>query len=177
MKTEEIRQRWSTHIQPAQLAVVEHRCALVCGARPLRPEESALVGARLDVAWLLAEVDRLRHALIATEHEVCQTLGAALGYPFAPGPDGKEDSSAGICVGEHVAGSLALEAAAKLRGALTLLSPAVGDVAMGFEAQAAKLCPGDESPAAMRWTSDRSYEVHACPLCQSPRPCECKRLP
>jgi len=61
------------------------------------------------VAELREEVERLRAALIATEHEVCQTLGAALGYPHDPeGP--------GICVGDHVAGSLAMEAAERIRG-------------------------------------------------------------
>ena len=65
--------------------------------------------ARLDVAWLLAEVTRLRAALRTTEHEVCQTLGAALGYPHDP-------EGSGICVGDHVAASLAMEAAARIRG-------------------------------------------------------------
>lgn len=89
-------------------------------ARPGATESPALWAERFayapaDVAWLLGEVARLRAALIATEHDVCQTLGAALGYPHDPGPDGEPDPSAGICVGDHVAASLAMEAAERLR--------------------------------------------------------------
>ena len=64
-----------------------------------------------------------RPALVATEHEVCQTLGAALGYPHDP-------EGSGICVGDHVAGSLAMEAAGRIRR-LSAALDAEGYEAMG----------------------------------------------
>ena len=62
------------------------------------------------------EVERLRAALIKQQHEIQQTLGEALNYPkFSddqknfPGATGD-----GVCVGDHVAESLAAEAAKEL---------------------------------------------------------------
>lgn len=63
------------------------------------------------------EAARLRAALTATEHEVKQTLGRALGYPRYCDDQqnfpGTTDTD-GVCTGEHVAGSLATEAAAAI---------------------------------------------------------------
>ena len=71
------------------------------------------------LAALVAEVRRARAACARQSHEIEQVLGKALGYPlFGPemSPDGVPDGF--VCVGEHVAESLADEAAARI-GALT----------------------------------------------------------
>lgn len=67
-----------------------------------------------DALKLLAELRRLRAACSKQNDEVCQTLGRALGYPrYAddqknfPGATGDD-----VCVGEHVAETLAMEVAA-----------------------------------------------------------------
>lgn len=61
----------------------------------------------------IAEIDRLRAAIAAQSHAIEQTLGKALGYPrFADDkknfPDATGDD---VCVGEHTAETLAVEAA------------------------------------------------------------------
>lgn len=67
--------------------------------------------ALLDAA---AENAKLRTAYYKVESEVCQTLGKVLGYPWFK-DDQKNFSGAteadGVCVGEHVAESIATEAA------------------------------------------------------------------
>ena len=76
----------------------------------------------------MAEVELVKAAMIQQQDEVCQTLGKALGYPrFADDqvnfPDATE--SDGIFVGEHVAETLAVEAAAeiaRLRGERDVLA-------------------------------------------------------
>jgi hypothetical protein len=70
-----------------------------------------------DVEAVRAEVARMKKAASTINEEVCQTLGAALGYPWL-----KDDQTNfpgateadGVCVGPHVAETLAAEAAAKL---------------------------------------------------------------
>lgn len=66
-----------------------------------------------------SEVSRLRDALSRSNDEISQTLGKALGYPrFSddqknfPGATGDD-----VCVGEHVAETLAMEAARELQAA------------------------------------------------------------
>ena len=60
---------------------------------------------------LTAERDRYKHAAITTEHEVEQILGKALGYPvYGPDMGGGPD----VCVGDHVASSLASQAVDRL---------------------------------------------------------------
>jgi hypothetical protein len=66
---------------------------------------------------LEAEIIRLREALSKQDDEICQTLGKALGYPWYKDdqknfPGATEEH--GVCVGDHVAESLAMEAAAGL---------------------------------------------------------------
>ena len=63
------------------------------------------------------EIDALRSACAKQDEEICQTLGQALNYPWYkddqknfPGATEAE----GVCVGEHVAESLAVEAAKKI---------------------------------------------------------------
>jgi hypothetical protein len=83
-----------------------------------------------DQTWLLAELrerdrqlaeaqEKAKHyynACVKMEHEVTQVLGKALGYPEY-GPEvfenGQPDGS--VCVGEHVAESIADEAARRIK--------------------------------------------------------------
>jgi hypothetical protein len=74
-----------------------------------------------------AEIERLRLACTKMNDEVSQTLGKALGYPWFKDdkenfPDATEKD--GVCVGDHVAESLASEAAAKLREAVEVIRAA-----------------------------------------------------
>jgi len=60
------------------------------------------------------EIGRLRLACTKMNDEVCQRLGKALGYPWFKDdqqnfPDATEEN--GVCTGEHVAESIASEAA------------------------------------------------------------------
>lgn len=67
---------------------------------------------------LLAEIERLRKAAAIENEEICQSLGQALGYPwFKDDPKNFPDATErdGVCVGDHVAASLAEEAARKIR--------------------------------------------------------------
>ena len=95
---------------------------------PRIPEPEELKATELELAKLrnrvddldktLAETqderDRLRTAIRETDHEICQTIGRALGYPwFGDDPanfPGATDTD-GVCVGDHVAESIAKEAA------------------------------------------------------------------
>lgn len=63
---------------------------------------------------LEAEIERLRLACTTMNTEICQRLGKALGYPWFKDdqeifPGATEEN--GVCTGEHVAESLAAEAA------------------------------------------------------------------
>jgi hypothetical protein len=77
------------------------------------------VKAALDAGAVLeAENARLRTAYFKMNEEVSQTLGKALGYPWFKDdpknfPDATEEQ--GVCVGDHVAESLADEAADRLK--------------------------------------------------------------
>lgn len=69
-----------------------------------------------NLSTLRAENERLRNGLTTQNDAVCQTLGKALGYPRYC--DDQENfpgatEANGVCVGEHVAESLASEMAAK----------------------------------------------------------------
>ena len=70
------------------------------------------------IGWLEREVERLKDAIIKQSHDIEQTLGRVLGYPWYKDdrknfPDATEAD--GVCVGEHVPESLALEAANKIK--------------------------------------------------------------
>ena len=77
----------------------------------------ACFDAQQETVFYRAEVARMKKAASTINEEVCQILGAALGYPWL-----KDDQTNfpgateadGVCVGDHVAESLAAEAAAKL---------------------------------------------------------------
>ena len=68
-------------------------------------------------AALTAEVERLRSGMTADNDVICQVLGRALGYPwFEDDPKnfpGATESN-GVCVGDHVAVTLAVEAAQRV---------------------------------------------------------------
>lgn len=81
------------------------------------------------------EVARLRDAVTLSNDEICQTLGKALGYPWFC-DDQKNFPGAtrenGVCVGDHVAASMAQEAAreiARLRAENVGLGEALTNVA------------------------------------------------
>ena len=62
-------------------------------------------------------IAELRHAWAKENHEICQVLGKALGYPWFKDdlknfPDATEPD--GVCVGEHVAVTIAMEAASHI---------------------------------------------------------------
>lgn len=87
----------------------------------LRDEEGVSKGLRSEFEsrlWKLDEledeVERLRQASDKTDSVVCQTMGKAMGYPWykddpANFPGATEAD--GVCVGDHVAESIAAEAA------------------------------------------------------------------
>ena len=90
------------------------------------------------ITALRAEVKRLKAGYTATQHVIQQTLGKALGYPWFK-DDQKNFPGAteadGVCVGDHVAESLADEAAAKitaLRAKIEKLEGALEDIADGL---------------------------------------------
>lgn len=63
------------------------------------------------------ERDRLRKAATDQNHQIEQTLGAALGYPrYCDDPTNFPGATEadGVCVGDHVAETLAEEAAARI---------------------------------------------------------------
>ncbi len=65
-----------------------------------------------------AEVDRLRQACSREDDAICQTLGKALGYPrYSDDPTNFPDATEadGVCVGPHVAVTLAQEAAERIK--------------------------------------------------------------
>jgi hypothetical protein len=65
-----------------------------------------------------AEIDRLRSACAKENEFICQVLGQALGYPWFKDDQGNfpgATESHGVCVGDHVAATLAMEAADRIR--------------------------------------------------------------
>ena len=69
------------------------------------------------LAKLGLEIPRLRQACAKENEDICQLLGQALGYPWFKDdqenfPGATEEN--GVCVGDHVAVTLAMEAARKL---------------------------------------------------------------
>jgi hypothetical protein len=82
------------------------------------PSCADVKGLARELAAERAEVERLREACMRTNAAVCQSLGKALGYPWFK-DDQKNFPGAteadGVCVGEHVAESVAEEAARALK--------------------------------------------------------------
>jgi urease accessory protein UreF len=70
-----------------------------------------------ELTELRKEVERLRAACLQQGNDICQTLGKVLGYPWYK--DDQENfpgatESDGVCVGEHIAETLAMEAARRI---------------------------------------------------------------
>lgn len=82
------------------------------------PSASELVAALKESCRLKDNgISQIREGYARSNQEVCQTLGKALGYPWlkddqANSPDA--DESHGVCVGDHVAESIAEEAAKRI---------------------------------------------------------------
>ena len=62
-------------------------------------------------------IDELKNSITKNEDSICQTLGKALGYPWYKDdlknfPDATDAD--GVCVGDHVAASIAMTAANKI---------------------------------------------------------------
>ena len=81
-----------------------------------------------------AEIARLRYAFGKESHEVEQILGQALGYPWYkddpknfPGTTEKD----GVCVGEHIPQTLAMDAVAVIRAMAEALQKV--DISMNAE--------------------------------------------
>ena len=76
--------------------------------------KQALHDARIENSGQAAELERLRDAFTARDTGIQQTLGKALGYPWFKDDQKNFPGSTqehGVCVGDHVAESLADEAA------------------------------------------------------------------
>jgi len=75
-----------------------------------------------------ARVRKLEDGMARDNDEICQTLGRVLGYPWYK-DDQKNFPGAteadGVCVGEHVAASIAAEAARRVRELEEVLKPFV----------------------------------------------------
>lgn len=91
----------------------------------------------VEKAALAAQLATLRAKSIASHEEICQTLGLALGYPRYcddqinfPG----STEAHGVCVGDQVAETLALQAAERIT-ALTQERNGWGDTAQAFAEQ------------------------------------------
>lgn len=70
-----------------------------------------------EIAALRGERDRLRMAVSKSNEEICQSLGKALGYPWFKDDQANFPGSTetdGVCVGDHVAESIADEASRRL---------------------------------------------------------------
>lgn len=110
--------------------------ALVAEVRRLRREILA-AGTMQEFDWSVlerldrleeaeSEVKRLQDACAKTEDEVEQILGKALGYPWYkddPGIFSGATEADGVCVGEHVAASLAMEAVGEIERLRAALQP------------------------------------------------------
>jgi len=97
---------------------VDH-CPVACGVGYIRSDlhNAELTRLRTALAAMTAERDRMKLACIKMDDEIGQTLGRALGYPWYKDDQvnfpGATEAN-GVCVGEHVAATIAMEAAAAL---------------------------------------------------------------
>lgn len=82
-------------------------------------KDAGLIATRLVEVWNMQDhYERTKNAYSELNDEVCQILGKALGYPWFK-DDQKNFPGAtkadGVCVGDHVAESIAEEAAKKIK--------------------------------------------------------------
>lgn len=112
-----------------------------------------------EITALRAEVERLRSAHTNLQHDIQQTLGRALGYPWFKNDQKNFPGSTeadGVCVGDHVAESLADEAADKiaaLRAENEKLRAALHEAADELDAYYRAEYPGDH-PYSKRKLAD-----------------------
>lgn len=124
---------------------------------------------RAQLAEAQIDASRYKTAFAKTNNDICQVLGKALGYPWHkdhqeafPG-SGEAD---GVCVGEHVAGSLADEIAAKYAEAKRQAiqwhdGPAVGGVEMpAVDAEVVAVMDFRSGARAVKGTIDRTTLYH-----------------
>jgi hypothetical protein len=89
-------------------------------ARPAEPSPVGEASKRVREALLEAQLKRIRDLCAKDDDEICQTLGKALGYPWFKDdqvnfPGATEEQ--GVCVGDHVAATLSMDAARKIEKA------------------------------------------------------------
>ena len=113
----------------------DHKVQSVCsnGFHALRAHElsAQLKSLEAELAEAKDKYDRLRETCIRDEYDIRQTLGKALGYPWFKDdqnnfPGATEEN--GVCVGEHVAVTLAMEAAKQLTAALATVEKCQHDM-------------------------------------------------
>lgn len=118
-------------------------------------ERLAVIIDREAIAPLQAEIARLRKACVDTEHEVQQILGKALGYYPWHKDDQKNFPGAteadGVCVGDHVAATLAMEVVDRIRNLQAKL-----DVAM----EALKKIVDEERNTRQGGSALEDYEMY-----------------
>ena len=105
---------------------------------------------RTQLADAEERVRKLEDGMATDNNEICQTLGRVLGYPWYK-DDQKNFPGAteanGVCVGEHVAASLAAEAARRVRE----LEEALGTLLM--------CAHGDEHMCGCREQADLAWRI------------------
>lgn len=112
-----------------------------------------------EITHLRAEVERLRSAHTNLQHDIQQTLGRALGYPWFKNDQKNFPGSTeadGVCVGDHVAESLADEAADKIAALRAALSTARADALE----EAAKLAEAKADEWATVWRNRFKVDNH-----------------
>lgn len=104
--------------------------------------EREMIELEEDNARLTARVAKLEWACSATQHDIQQTLGKALNYPWYK-DDQKNFPNAteadGVCVGDHVAESLADETVTKITALRAEIAWHVADKAKWQDTQTAHL--------------------------------------
>lgn len=124
------------------------------------------------ITALRAEVEKLKAAYSITQHDIQQTLGRALNYPWFKDdltnfPNATEAD--GVCVGDHVAESLADEAAAKIIELCAKVERLEGALK---EIGSITVCSGGDihgiSPTAWRAAFDHAHAVARAALGDTP---------
>lgn len=135
--------------------------AYIAAANP-----AAILSLIAEVRELRGRDERITQLAAEEEQDICQTLGKALGYPWYKDdpvnfPDATE--AQGVCIGEHVAASLAAEAAttivkltrqrdearAALRGTVNALRVAVAGTADPTTTAMLAMCEMEKAQAAL----------------------------
>ena len=118
---------------------------------------------------LRAEIARLRSAISETNADICQTLGRALGYPkFCDDQQtfpGATESS-GVCAGDHVAESIAVEAAKRIESLRAAVATARREGWIAGRDAARNIC---DFPSGLRYRSgNQSLSIAIAALAPPP---------